>query len=628
MTPGRPSPLPPDGRRLVIIALFDERGAVPDSTLHSIAGLREHADHLLAVVNGDLTEAARERLGGLADEVLVRENLGFDIGAQRAALEHLGDRLFDFDELLLTNDTWFGPIESFAPVFERMNAQPLHFWGMTEHGAEAEHPLTGGAPMPAHLQSFWIAARRELFSTPDWAAYWAALPPLKRYEDAVLQHEVRFTEHFTMAGFVGRCAFPSYAYPTPNASLFHADLLIEDGCPVLKKRTLFHGPWVLDRHAVIDRWTIEALERRGFPVDLIWSDLVRRVEPRVLHTNAGMLEPLPAEPDHYDHARPLRTLVAAHIFYPEMTDEMLERVEHLPGAFDLVITTPDAGRAASIRESLAGRAARGNIEVRVVTNAGRDQSAFLIGCRDLLAPGRYDLVVKIHSKRTVQDGFAVGRHFATQQFVNLLGSPGSVANLVALFQREPGLGLVFPPMIHIGYNTLGKAWWANREPVRGLCQRLGIRVPLDDGSPLAPFGSMFVARPEALRSMLDHPWRYEDFGDDSAGYRDGGLAHALERLPSYAAAELGFHTRTVADLDYLAVSTAQLDFLLEEFRRVTPGSDDADRIEFARAAGQLGPGRLRDFARLYLRLNHPGTGARIRRLLRPLIRLRSALARR
>src|SRR3546814_577239 len=150
--------------------------------------------------------------------------------------------------------------------------------------------------------------------------------------------------------------------------------------------------------------------------------------------------------------------------------------------------------------------------------------AFLIGCRDILTAEKYDLVVKVHSKKTPQDSFNVGRHFKRHQFENLLHSPGYAANLLDLFHREPGLGLVFPPTIHLGHPTMGHGWWQNRPGFEALADRLGVHVPRDEVSPLAPYGSMFIARPAALRLLVEAGWEYEEFGGPEA-YRAGGRAH-------------------------------------------------------------------------------------------------------
>jgi rhamnosyltransferase len=593
-------------RRLVVYAVWDRRGGIEDFIPYALARLRPHAERIVVVVNGSLTAAGRAKLADVCDEVLVRENRGYDIWAHKHAIDHLGARIDEFDEVILTNDTWFGPVREFDSVLERMDLSSADFWGMTDHPREAPNPFTKSGVLPYHLQSYWIAVRRRMVRSEGWAKYWRDLPQMPDYLDAVLTHEAVFTEHFTTRGFTSDVAFPTTAYPTNHPALFNPDLLLRDGCPTLKRRPLFHWPPFLDRHAVVGRWIIEQVEQYGYPVELIWRNLARTVEPRVLNANAALHEVLPDTDVAYDPASPFRIVALLHIFYPEMTDEMLDLADNLPGRYDLVITTPDAGRAAEISDIVSRREQRGDVDVRVLaSNDGRDQSAFLIGCRDVLLGDRYDLVVKLHSKKTPQDGFNVGRHFKRQQFSNLLASRGYVANLLALFQKEPGLGLVYPPMIHIGYPTMGRGWWSNKPGFAKYCERLGIHVPLDEISPLAPFGSMYIARPESLRLLTEHDWTYGDFGGAEA-YRDGGLAHILERMPSYAAAELGYHTRTVSTAEYLSISHTSMEFNLDHLSATTTG-DSVDRIMLLKQAGYVGTGRPGDFVRMYFGL-HPRVG--------------------
>jgi rhamnosyltransferase len=592
-----------------VYVVFDRRGDVDDYIPVALSGLREHAARVLVVVNGELTAAGRAALEPVSDEILVRDNEGFDIWAHKVALEHVGAGLAEFDEVVLTNDTWFGPVRPYGPVFEKMGERAVHFWGMTDHAREEPNPFTGKGVLPYHLQSFWIAVRREMFLSEEWASYWRGLPAMPSYFDAVLKHEAMFTEHFTERGYTADVAYPSADYGFKNASLFAAPELIDDGCPVLRRRPFVEWPPYLDRYSVVGRWTLATAARHGYPVDLALKNLARNVAPRDLNADAGLFDVLPDVGGAYDAERPLRIVVTAHIFYEEMTGEMLDLADNLPGDYDLVVTTPSEEKAAAIRRVIAQRASRGEVDVRVVTNDGRDQSAFLIGCRDVLLSDNYDLVVKLHSKKTPQDGFNVGRHFKSQQFDNLLASPGYTANLLALFQRESGLGLVYPPMIHIGYPSMGRGWWSNKPGFEVLARELGIRVPLDDISPLAPYGSMYIARPEALRPLVEPEWRYEEFGGAEA-YRDGGLAHILERMPSYIAAELGYHTRTAATAEYTSISHTAFEFNFDELSGTTPGFT-FEQIRFIRRAGYVGHGRARDFLRMYLRLNHPGAEGKI-----------------
>ncbi|WP_239525676.1 MULTISPECIES: rhamnan synthesis F family protein [unclassified Microbacterium] len=613
---------PEGGKRIIIYVVFDRRGGVDRYIVHALEALRDNADHIFVVVNGSLSEEGRSSLEPVADTILVRENVGFDIWGYKAALDALGADLEQYDEVLLTNDTWYGPVRSFRDLFDRMDAEAVDFWGLTDHQMEKVNPFTNVGTLPAHIQSYWTVVRRNMFQSDEWKTYWRDLPPMEGYLDAVLKHETIFTERFANAGFAWVSAFPESSYPTKNPTLFNSEMLIEDGCPVVKRRPMFHFPPLLDRNAVIGRWTLEAVERHGYPMPLMLENLAKNVAPRDLNADANLLEVLPEVDVSYDPTRPLRIVVVAHIFYDEMTDEILDRADTLPGAYDLVVTTPDSEKAEAIADIIGRRPREGrHVDIRVLeSNDGRDQSAFLVACRDIILSDSYDLLVKLHSKKTVQDGFNIGRHFKTQQFTNLLNSEGYTANLLALFQKEPGLGLVYPPTIHIGYPTMGRGWWSNKPGFAALCDRLGIRVPLDDISPLAPYGSMYIARPEALRLMVANEWTFQDFAGPDA-YRDGGLAHILERMPSYAAGELGFHTRTVSTAEYMSISHTAFDFNLDHIAMTIPGWID-EQVLLIRRAGFMGEGRLKNIARMYLAVNRPELAPKLERLIPKVARAR------
>ena len=90
---------------------FDPHHQVRDYVVAALSSLRPHANHILLVSNSPIGEADRARLGTCCDEILQRPNEGLDAGAYRAGLEHLGwERLADFDELILTNHTYYAPL--------------------------------------------------------------------------------------------------------------------------------------------------------------------------------------------------------------------------------------------------------------------------------------------------------------------------------------------------------------------------------------------------------------------------------------------------------------------------------------------------------------------------------------
>jgi lipopolysaccharide biosynthesis protein len=615
---------PKDGRRVIFYLIYDERGNIDDYIPYKLERLRPFATHIVAIVNGFISPEGRAVLTPVVDEIWERQNTGFDVGGYAMALARFGDqRLAEYDELILMNYTWFGPVRPFENIFDRMDVLEVGFWGITDHGPTDPSPIGQGV-MPSHIQSHWIAVRRSLFTSEEWKTYWREMPVIASYTDSILHHESRFTQLFEDLGHSYAVAYPHENYaPNMHPAFENAITLLDDGCPVVKRRPFFHDPLYLDREAIIGRWLVESATSHGYPEQFIWQSMTRTAPAKNLYTNASMMEILPSQVLAYDPDRAFRIVAIIHVFYEEMMDELLDRVLTLPSPFDLVVTTNTDEKAAALHNVISQRqdSKLNSFEVRVLpSNRGRDQSAFYVACRDVLTSGDYDLVVKIHSKKSAQDGSGPGTFFKRQQLENLLESPGFSANVIELFQREPGLGVVYPPMIHIGYPTMGNAWFTNFDAAEDLKKKLGIRVALDTTSPLAPYGGMFIARPEALALLTAYEWDYDEYAAEGL-YGDGTLSHVQERMVTYAAADLGYHTRTVANTGYAAISHTFLEYKLDRMSADVSGYA-YDQVHAMRPLVRLIDGGQLSVVKYLIYRYHPRLAGVLLKAYKPLLRWR------
>ena len=596
---------PVGGRRLVVFVLFDRRGAVEEYVRVALRGVREHASRVLVVVNGVLSAEGLGRLEGLADEVLVRENRGFDVGAFRDALVHVGEDLAGFDEVLLTNDTWFGPVGSFDGVFARMDAREVDFWGLTDH-AQAPDPFSGEGVVPYHLQSYWVAVRSGMFLSEAWREYWAALPEAVTCEDAVRGHEVVFTEWFSRRGFVSGVAFPVEGFPSENPSLFCADLLVEAGCPVVKRRVFFQWPPFLDRHAIIARDVLDSAVERGLSREVAMADLARNVPPRVLNTNLSLLSVLtPSARPPEDQG--LRVLAVAHVEDESGIERLADALSALPPTSDLFVTVAGRSIGDAVRAALARRVQVASVRVSVAEDPeGGHMRAFLVDARAAVRAGGHDLVVKVQVPGPLERGFASREYLLRFELESLLADRSHTSRILELFRREPGLGIVLPPTIHRGFSSLGHGWGPYRAAADALCVRLGISVPNDDVSPLASLTGSWIARPDALRALTDVDWTGEKAAPSE-------LAGVVERVVAVAAAERGYHARTVTSSEHAAISHTSLEFRLDQIGSAIPGYP-IEQIDRMRRLGPLGDGGLAAVAAIRLRTRHPRVLSRLRRI--------------
>lgn len=594
-------------KRAGIFLFYDPEGKVDDYILGCLGSLQQHMDYLLVVSNSPLDETNRKRLESVSSEVMERKNVGYDVGAYRDGLRHLGwDHMGDYDELVLFNYTFFAPIHPWAGLFERTDKWDTDFWGITEHDEVRPHPFLPKLVMPRHIQSHWIAVRSSLSTTKDWRTYWEDMPPIESYNDSIQWHESRFTGYFNALGYRHEVAYNVDDYPSANPVFDNASLLLQDGCPILKRRNLFHNPLHLDRFAIIGADMLEQARAAGYDTDLILSNLARTSKPRDLVTNAGLtwVVPQSASEETYAAAATQKVLAVAHIFYADMAEEILQRLSVLPKGYYLVATTSNEENQAQIRAVMERYGVEGEVRV-VASNRGRDIGAFLVDCNDVLASDKWDIVVKIHSKKSVQDDYNAAQLFKTHLYDNLLNSRAHVANILAEFAAHPALGMVLAPLPHMGYPTMGHAWFTNREPAQAVAKRLGINVPFDKDMPLATYGSMFIARPQALAKLVNAGFKPENFPVEG-GYKDGSLAHVLERLMAYAALSEGFYVRPVLAPKWAEVYYGYLEYKLAAVSSFLPPFT-IDQVPYLKAHGGPIPNVLASI-KINIMLRQPKVG--------------------
>ena len=650
---------------------FDPHHQVRDYVVAALSSLRPQANHILLVSNSPISEVDRARLATCCDEILPRPNEGLDAGAYRAGLEHLGwERLADFDELILTNHTYYAPLRPWEEVLTRAAGWgDISFWGMTEHATMRPHPFLAQRELPRHLQSHWIAVRRRLLTDPAFREYWEQMPPVSSYRDSIQWHESRFTGHFAELGHTWQVAFPVDRYRSENPAIEEAPALLADGCPLLKRRALFHDPLHQDRQAVVGGELLEAAARAGYSEDLILSDVVHTAAARDLIVNACLTEVVTgcvpgAAGAGAETSSPERRPSGCVVVHVPAGREALERAEadglarrlaSLPAHWRVVVTSPERLDAADL-ERVTGRSpsqedtqedsahGEGDVSFRLVRDLDpRGTIAFLTQCDDLWDPGRGDdgdeggdggpLVLRITVGPPPVPGTRADDVAHRQALDCLLDSPGYTAGLIDLFARHPGLGVAMPAAGHIGQAHGGPTWDGLAGAAKALSRRLGLSAELDPLAPVVPPGAMFMARPEALRTLSEGAKELVRLTDQAAGgaeqsaerLRRARAAEVLELLTVYAAMSSGFHPREVLTPVWAGRLYGALAYKHRVVTADLPAHTD-EQVRFLQA--RFGPlAGVGARVRTYVDVHHPDMGSALKPAYRYLTGGASGLAR-
>ena len=503
-------------RRALVFLLYDPEGICDPSVIHTLKGFRPFVEEILVVSNGYLQPESRSAVAKVADQVLERPNTGYDVGAYRSAFDHFGwNRLAEFDELILANYTFFGPVGSFGELFERMAKDPADFWGITNHPSITPHPYTGKGTMPEHLQSYWLVFRRPLLTSNEFRDYWERLPLPKSYSDVVTLFECQLTEHFSQLGFSWSAAFPAQHYGVQNPTMEAPLALLQDGCPLFKKRLYFHDVPALAAAGVFSGAVTKSALQRGYPPNLIIDGVARRATARELSLGMNATFVVPQDEISSDHE------ANQGVPPPSLRIEVIE-------------SRPWKRLAAESLDAVLGDA-----QILVVNRPG---------------PAPHDL----------GDNEVTG-------FANARAAIVDNATFVAeTFQNNPRLAALFPYAQFLSEPVSGRSWFSRSETARTIASELGVDGPFSHSSVLGPwrgFGAYRRPLLEKIQSLIEAAgWkRLVDIAGD-----EESLSRSLDLLAADIAKDLEMVVGQAATADELRASATLMQDLFSRKRVIYP----------------------------------------------------------
>jgi lipopolysaccharide biosynthesis protein len=500
-----------------------------------------------------------------------------------------GEELASYDEIIFVDTVCYGPVYPLQPILDDPRRVSVDFWSAGFFTRKANRRIFEKIKLDQVMTLNFFTVNRRVAMSPVFQEFMR--------EDHVFRDDVDYRVggeyglHLALerAGFKWGSFLSPDQIQTDEPLLYEAAELVRLGCPIVLRNIFSLDPLLADMQAVECRRVLAALaENTDFDTAMIWESVLPYYPLRLIQSNMDDLRIFDSEPAENPKRQwdlGGKIAVVAHIYYVEMLPEFLELVAKVPCDFDFFISTSSPQHKQKIEEGLKSFDCGGSKVVRVVEqNRGRDMSSLFITFRDVMLSGEYAWALRLHSKRTPQMSWQIGQSFKRHLIENLVPSRRFVQCLFDLLEKPEyrNVGIVAPPVVHIGFGTLGHSWFANRKPVERLAKKLGIDVPLDSDTPVAVYGTMYWFRPEALAPMFRYDWKWEDYNAEPH-HIDGGLAHVQERLICYCAQDQGFRTLALMSSAQAARSYLKLEYKHQLLSSCFPVRDI--RLQYQLASG-------------------------------------------
>ena len=224
------------GKRALVYVIFESENRLQEYKLRFLQALSPLMDEVIVVVNGSLRVEDVNNIKSYG-QVLIRDNKGYDTAAFREGIFAFGkDKLKNYDQLFLVNDTNIGPMRDLSQVFHEMVDKQLDFWGIS-YGEEQED-VTKENPygyIPKHLQSYFLVIEKLMLNDDAFYSYWTDLTDTDSRDKAIGRHETRFTKYFADLGYRFDAVVQEYE---DSAMYIHPLRMLTAGSPLVKYTAL------------------------------------------------------------------------------------------------------------------------------------------------------------------------------------------------------------------------------------------------------------------------------------------------------------------------------------------------------------------------------------------------------
>ncbi|MBE5910567.1 MAG: hypothetical protein E7276_05315 [Pseudobutyrivibrio sp.] len=261
-------------KRIIIFVVYDFEGKVDLYLEKLLSENKNISDRLVVVVNGGIQDKGIEILTKYSNDVYFRKNNGFDGGAYKDVLiNFVGiDAIKKYDELVLMNDTFYGPFYSWKIVFDEMKSEKCDYWGLTR----SEEQCMSSHGLKSHIQGYFFCFRKNILDNTEFWDFWRKLPYASNHDEAVEEYEIGLNTWLQKRKYEGN----SYLDICGGKALIERktnpyrdeleDIIMSYKCPIIKRKAISF-------RSIKKVKNVEAFIRKSYKYDFdcVWENWIR-----------------------------------------------------------------------------------------------------------------------------------------------------------------------------------------------------------------------------------------------------------------------------------------------------------------------------------------------------------------
>ena len=247
-------------KRICLFGGYDADGIIDDYVIYYISELSKISD---VYYLGDFNTSKKEleKLNKITKGAYAFRHRKYDFGSWQELVKIIGkEKIREYDELILANDSCFGPLFPIENVFKEMDAKKTDFWG-----------LSCSRGYHIHIQSYFVVFSKSVMDSDVLFDFLDTVKEQKSLAEVCTNYEERLAyvlakNNFTFSSYIPYGDYENQPYyNTANA-------INNKRFPLLKVKT-FYGKVGWDP---IKNWERLISSKSKYDINLIKKNLYRR----------------------------------------------------------------------------------------------------------------------------------------------------------------------------------------------------------------------------------------------------------------------------------------------------------------------------------------------------------------
>lgn len=568
--------------RLAIFVFYDREGIVDDYVCDILKKLERVTEQIVLISNGNLQATEKAKLEPYAKEIYERENYGLDAAAYKKGLiEYVGrEKAQTYDEIILINDTFYGPFYGFDPIFDEMDTRDVDFWGLSygQKSVDGWHVIPYGYT-PEHIQTFFIAFRKSLLQADAFWNYWEKYDDtMNNFVDVVTKHEMIMTKYFSDLGYKWDVYANQKHYTTCIKELnfnnyYYAPYMMikQMNFPFLKKKALMpdRTDYVYHQHGeTVNKVLNHMITESEYEESYILENLLRLNNPSDLKSSLNLnfiFSKNKKQERTIDFKSEKIAIIVRlrHIEYVSIAFDYLNRIQKDISVYVIVENEYIWEEISNIQN--------GEREYIFLTSSGQEteMGAFVLCCEEILKKYEYicfvhDAVIKNHVMTVIKDETVVTR------FENTIATNTSIEQIILYLKDNPYIGLLETPFNTFSdyFGNYKDRWHGYYDTTVSLLNQIGINANISPQKEPISIDCAFWCRSEALRPLWNRNYKAEEFICHPITEKNP-LNESLQRALPYVAQSQGYFTAMVMNDEFAATEIENTSHYLRQILLTT-----------------------------------------------------------